>query len=89
MSTVSQNARSERRATTELVGHVKFGPFSTVQCTVTDLSVSGAQLLLAKPVKKLPKRFSLTLEANKIPKKRTCSCRWLEGQSLGVEFHYS
>ncbi|MEO1406935.1 MAG: PilZ domain-containing protein, partial [Pseudomonadota bacterium] len=80
---------SERRANTEIGGQVKINTFSTVNCTVKDLSVSGAQLILSKPVKKLPKRFSLTLQSDHSPKKRTCSCRWQDGQSIGVEFHYS
>lgn len=86
---MSHNTRTERRATTEIIGQVKVGPFSTVKCTVTDLSVGGAKLFLNKPVKKMPKRFSLTLTSDHTPKKRTCSCRWQEGQSIGVEFHYS
>ncbi|MEM8636022.1 MAG: PilZ domain-containing protein [Pseudomonadota bacterium] len=89
MSTMTHNTRSERRADTEIRGQVKLGAFLTIQCTVTDLSVGGAKLLLEKPAKKIPKRFSLTLHSDHQPKKRTCVCRWQEDELLGVEFHYS
>jgi len=88
MSATSHTTRSARRAQIELTGQVKLGTFSSVGCTVTDLSLSGAQLILDRPIKKLPKRFSVTVHANNSSKKHKCTCRWQEGQSLGVEFLY-
>lgn len=80
------NLRSERRTQSEKTARVKLGLFGSVTCNVHDLSVSGAKLELSRPVKKLPKRFQLTLSSAGARRRHVCSCKWQDGNTIGVEF---
>jgi hypothetical protein len=53
-------------------------------CTLSDVSQSGARLVLAKD-EKLPDRFVLLLSANGGARRR-CQVIWRDGLTVGVKF---
>jgi PilZ domain len=59
-------------------------PKRQVECTIRNLSRSGAMIQLDAPVD-LPKRFVLDLSGN-IVVRRVCNLVWQEGATIGVTF---
>jgi hypothetical protein len=53
-------------------------------CTLSDVSQSGARLVLDKN-EDLPNRFVLLLSANGCPERR-CQVIWRDGMTVGVKF---
>lgn len=56
---------------------------STVQCTVRNLSETGACLLVTTPVG-IPSEFTLVLDREKVP--RHCRIVWRATKKIGVVF---
>lgn len=82
------NARGERRTKSGRTARLSLGLFRSVSGEVLDLSVSGAKVRLDRPVKKLPKAFSVEIEGTGVPRKHEAVCRWQEGDLVGIEFKY-
>lgn len=56
---------------------------TTIDCTVRNLSKTGACLIVASPVG-IPNEFELVLDRDKVP--RTCRVAWRAADRIGVEF---
>jgi hypothetical protein len=65
-------------------GVISFRHFgATIDCTVRNLSKSGACLSVASPVG-IPTEFDLVLDRDKVP--RHCRLVWRRADRIGVEF---
>ena len=75
--------RGAPRRTTLKGGHIVFnGGRSTIDCTVRNLSRSGAKLLVASLIG-IPDTFDLLLPNTH---RQPCRVAWRRGKELGVEF---
>jgi hypothetical protein len=75
--------RQAQRRTTLKGGHIVFNAGrSSIDCTVRNLSGTGAKLLVASVVG-IPDTFDLVLQGNS---KQPCRVKWRTLKELGVEF---
>lgn len=77
--------RSEKRGSSDRQGNIRLGFFKKLACSIDDLSVSGAKLILPNNTK-LPERFDLILSGTGKKRTHKCVCRWQSGNTAGVEF---
>jgi hypothetical protein len=77
------NRRRERRNRTLKSGQIVFnGGFSSVGCTVRNLSSGGALLELPSVVG-VPREFQLKMDGTAL---RDCQVRWRDERHIGVKF---
>jgi hypothetical protein len=77
------NRRRERRNRTLKSGQIVFnGGFSSVACTVRNLSSGGALLELPSVVG-VPREFQLKMDGSPL---RACEIRWRDERHIGVKF---
>ena len=83
MNPVEQR-RASQRSRTLLEGHIIYNNrLSQMECTVRDLSETGARLVFAQPVK-VPAEFELQIPNKKLT--RRAQVMWYDGQNHGVMF---
>lgn len=76
--------RTARRSRTLKGGRIVFSSlFASIDCTVRNLSETGACLLVASPMG-IPDRFDLILDAGQTS--RPCRIAWRSEHKLGVAF---
>ena len=85
MSSKSASHRKEKRSPASKTGKIKLGLFKTIDCTIDDLSSSGAKLLLNKMVS-LPDRFSMKVIGSSRNINYKCAKKWQNDAEVGVEF---
>jgi len=79
-----EQRRAIPRSRTLLEGHIIYNNrLSRMECTVRDLSESGARLVFAQPVK-VPVEFELQIPKRKLS--RRAQVIWYDGQHHGVMF---
>jgi hypothetical protein len=64
-------------------GSIEFAD-TAIECTVRDMSKSGAALQVVSPLY-IPDRFTLFIQSEQ--SKRTCHIIWRTGKRMGVVFH--
>lgn len=83
MTTPDAEHRTTQRRTTLKAGHIMFnGGRSSIDCTVRNLSRSGAKLLVASVIG-IPDTFDLVLPNTH---KQPCRLAWRKAKEIGVEF---
>lgn len=83
MNSVEQR-RASQRSRTLLEGHIVYNNrLSRMECTVRDLSETGARIVFAQPVK-VPAEFELQIPKKKLV--RRAQVMWYDGQNHGVMF---
>lgn len=83
MESVEQR-RANPRSRTLLEGHIIYNDrLSRMECTVRDLSETGARIVFAQPVK-VPAQFELQIPKRKLV--RQAQVMWYDGQNHGVMF---
>ncbi|WP_165820126.1 PilZ domain-containing protein [Microvirga sp. KLBC 81] len=83
MNPVEQR-RASQRSRTLLEGHIIYNNrLSRMECTVRDLSETGARLVFAQPVK-VPAEFELQIPKKKLA--RRAQVMWYDGQNHGIMF---
>lgn len=83
MESVEQR-RVSPRSRTLLEGHIIYNNrLSRMECTVRDLSETGARIVFAQPVK-VPAQFELQIPKRKLV--RQAQVMWYDGQNHGVMF---
>lgn len=83
MNPVEQR-RASPRSRTLLEGHIVYNNrLSRMECTVRDLSETGARIVFAQPVK-VPPDFELQIPKKKLT--RRAQVMWYDGQQHGVMF---
>lgn len=76
--------RRERRMRTLKRGRIVFnGGFASFECTVKDLSSSGARLQFGDALG-VPLHFELLIESDHM--RKPCTVRWRHNNLLGVSF---
>ncbi|HZH10847.1 MAG TPA: PilZ domain-containing protein [Microvirga sp.] len=79
-----EQRRASPRSRTLLEGHIIYNNrLSRMECTVRDLSETGARIVFAQPVK-VPAEFELQIPKKKIV--RRAQVIWYDGQHHGVMF---
>jgi hypothetical protein len=79
-----QENRNDRRQRALKAGRIVFNNrFSAMDCTVRNLSPSGAMLLIAGP-QGIPDAFELELDAGTVT--HICKVMWRKEDRLGVRF---
>ncbi|WP_134499333.1 PilZ domain-containing protein [Microvirga pakistanensis] len=79
-----EQRRASPRSHTHLKGHIIFNNgLSRMECTVRDLSETGARLAFAHPVK-VPAEFQLQIPGKKLI--RRAQVIWYDGRSHGIMF---
>lgn len=83
MESVEQR-RASPRSRTLLEGYIIYNNrLSRMECTVRDLSETGARIVFAQPVK-VPAQFELQIPKRKLV--RQAQVMWYDGQNHGVMF---
>jgi hypothetical protein len=83
MNPVEQR-RASPRSRTLLEGHIIYNNrLSRMECTVRDLSETGARIVFAQPVK-VPAEFELQIPKRKLV--RRAQVMWYDGQHHGIMF---
>lgn len=83
MESVEQR-RASPRSRTLLEGHIIYNNrLSRMECTVRDLSETGARIVFEQPVK-VPAQFELHIPKRKLV--RPAQVMWYDGQNHGVMF---
>lgn len=83
MDSVEQR-RASPRSRTLLEGHIIYNNrLSRMECTVRDLSETGARIVFAQPVK-VPSQFELQIPKRKLV--RQAQVMWYDGLNHGVMF---
>lgn len=79
-----EQRRASQRSRTLLEGHIVYNNrLSRMECTVRDLSETGARIVFAQPVK-VPAEFELQIPKKKLV--RRAQVIWYDGQNHGVMF---
>lgn len=76
--------RKHQRMKTRNAGLVRFGLGRTIECTVRNVSSSGACLVFAHRRNVLPSKFSLTIDPELSG--RACAFVWQSNFRVGVRF---
>jgi hypothetical protein len=79
MSTLRVRTRRHPTSKAAVISHEAW----SVGCTVADISVGGARLLVARP-EAVPDQFELTTDLSSSP--RQCRTIWREDGEVGIEF---
>ncbi len=79
-----EQRRASPRSRTLLEGHIIYNNrLSRMECSVRDLSDTGARIVFAQPVK-VPAQFELQIPKRKLV--RQAQVMWYDGQNHGVMF---
>ncbi len=79
-----EQRRASPRSRTLLEGHIIYNNrLSRMECSVRDLSETGARIVFAQPVK-VPAQFELQIPKRKLI--RQAQIMWYDGQAHGVMF---
>ncbi len=79
-----EQRRASPRSHTLLKGHIIYNnQLSRMECTVRDLSETGARLVFAQPVK-IPAEFELQVPRKKLV--RRAQVMWYDGPNYGIMF---
>lgn len=79
-----EQRRASPRSRTLLEGHIIYNNrLSRMECSVRDLSETGARIVFAQPVK-VPAQFELQIPKRKLV--RQAQVMWYDGQAHGVMF---
>lgn len=71
----------------DLAGSIRYDDLHPIACSVINLSVEGAGLLLESEIDELPERFFLSLPIfGDIVDERAVELRWRIGRKAGVRF---
>ena len=88
---VSSEARRSARKTMRTLGEIVFGQDQTLECTVLDMSGSGAKLKIGggarkafTPALEVPEAFRLMIPRENIA--IDCHLAWRENDMIGVSF---
>jgi len=80
----AEQRRASPRSYTLLKGHIVYNDqLSRMECTVRDLSETGARLVFAQPVK-IPAEFELQVPRKKLV--RRAQVMWYDGPNYGIMF---
>lgn len=85
MSSKSASHRKEKRTPANRRGKIKLGLFKSIDCTLEDVSSSGAKLLLDQEVS-LPDNFIVKVIGTSRNINYKCEKKWQRGAEAGVEF---
>jgi PilZ domain-containing protein len=78
-----QDGRNSKRQRTLKGGRIAFGYGAAIDCTIRNISSSGARLLVASPVG-IPDQFELFILSE--DSKRPCRVVWRSATQIGVAF---
>ena len=78
-----QNTRKSTRQRVLKLGNIAFGQGATIDCTVRNITRSGACLLVESPIG-IPDQFELVLSDDK--SRRQCRVAWRSADQIGVAF---
>ena len=78
-----QNTRKSTRQRVLKLGSIQFGQGTAIDCTVRNITRSGACLLVESPIG-IPDQFELVLSGDK--SRRQCRVAWRSADQIGVAF---